>query len=202
MESCGYLREGNRCGSKDFTKEVEFRHPTYKELNLRLYLCRSHFALIFGQQLITHDHLLPLEEQTWLLRQYVKEKDAYEKELEDVIEKVRVGIGLEHFDLVGWKRMRYQKVDHAYKNWEGITKKQCRFEWCKKRLTNWNNMYVIRVYPKNSRDYINLLFCQLDHWEVFKKRIGLETLKGKLDKTSKVPAISLDTYTQHEGVIV
>jgi len=200
MESCSFIREGRRCGSKDWTKEVEFRHPTYKDLSIRFFLCKSHFDIVFGMTVITRDHLLPLEEQTWLLRHYVREKELYEKELEDVIEKVRVGIGLEYFDMKNWKMMRYQKVDHAYKNWHNLTRKECRFEWCKKRLTNWKNMYAIRVYPKNTIDYVNLLFCSLDHWEVFKKRIGLELLKGKLDK-SKIPPISLDTYTQHQGVI-
>ncbi len=196
MESCSFRTEsGSRCGSKSILKEVEFRHPTYTDLNSRLFLCQNHFPIVFGNQVLTKDHHLPLEEQTWLLRQYVREKDLYEKELEDVIEKVRVGVGLEYFDMSNWKKMRYQRVDHAYQKWKDLSKKHCRFEWCKKKLTNWKNMYVIRVYPKNQRDYVNLLFCSLNHWEVFKKRIGIKGITGSLNPESrKSMAMGLENF--------
>lgn len=186
MESCIFRTEsGSRCTSKNFLKEVEFRHPTYKDLNIRLFLCQNHFGIVFGNQVLTVDHQLPLEEEVWLLSRYKRERDHYKKELEDVIEKVRAGVGLEYFDLANWKKMRYQRVDHAYQRYNELSRKLCRFEWCKKKLTNWKNMYVIRVYPKNQRDYVNLLFCSINHWEVFKKRIGVTGLIGSLNPENK-----------------
>ena len=197
MESCSFRSEnGGRCGSKNFLKEIEFRHPTYSDLNDRLFLCQNHFGIVFGNQVLTVEHHLPLEEEVWLLSRYKREKDLYKKELEDVLEKVRTGVGLEYFDMSNWKKMRYQRVDHAYQRYNKLSRKLCRFEWCKKKLTNWKNMYVIRVYPKNQRDYVNLLFCSLNHWEVFKVRIGMKSIKGDLNPNEKKrPIMTLGDYS-------
>ncbi len=198
MDSCDYKRDsGGRCGSRDYVKEVEFRHPTYKDLSMTCFLCVTHFGIVFGKPLLTSEHFLPLEEEAYLVQNFKRQKELYKKELEEITERVRAGIGLEFFDMKNWKMMRYQRVDHAYKTLNNLRRKQCRFEHCKQFLTNWRNMYVIRLYPKNQRDYVNLLFCSLNHWEVFKKRIGLIGLRGSLNQTiQKITSLPLESYAE------
>ena len=201
--SCDYRKDnGIRCGSPYFIKEVEFRHPEYKELCETCYLCQNHFTTIFGQSVLTVDHYLPLEKEVWLRQKYKLQRDKYKKDLDEVTEKVRVGVGLDFFDMPTWKAINSLKVEHARIDLENLRKKQCRFtaviEQCTNKL-NFRNLYIIRVYPKNPIDYVNLLFCSLNHWEAYKVKIGLKTIKGVLNpKVRKTTPDSLDKYTQEK----
>ena len=107
---------------------------------------------------------------------------------------------LEFFDFKTWRANNGRKRDDAYSIWDNYRKKQCKYEWCDLQLSFRKTVYTIRVYPKNDRDYVNLIFCSLDHWEVFKKRIGIEGLKGSLDPTRKKSSVTLDDFKQKNVV--
>lgn len=193
--TCCYRNaSGGRCNSKHNIREVEFRHPDYKDLSEDLFLCDSHFTLIFGQSKLTVEHILPLEEEEYLRSRWISAKKKYQKDLEDIREKVRVGVGSEFFDWDTWKFYNGNKVSRAFERYKELRKSTCRFEWCDLRVTSFRKAYVIRVYPRNPNDYINLLFCCLNHWEVYKKRIGLATIKGDLNPEKKRPIITLGDY--------
>ncbi len=198
--SCDYRKEnGIRCASNYYIKEVEFRHPEYKELSESCFLCQNHFTMVFGESILTVEHYLPLEKEAWLRQKYKLKREKYLKDLNEVTEKVRQGIGLEFFDMATWRANNFRKVDDSRIELENLRKNQCRFtavfEQCTNKL-NYKNLYVIRVYPKNQNDYVNLFFCSLNHWEAYKVKIGLKTIKGVLNpKTRKTTPDSLDKYT-------
>lgn len=201
MDVCSFVRAGStRCGSRFNCKEVEFRHPDYRELSKLLYLCESHFREIFGQSAPIKDSVKPLEIEEWLKLLYLNAKSKFQNDLENVTEKVRAGMGLEFFDFKTWRASNGKKRDDAYTIWQNYRKKECKYEWCDLKISYLKKVYTIRVYPKNQRDYVNLVFCCLDHWEVFKKRIGIKGLKGSLDPTRKKPSLTLDDYAQENLV--
>lgn len=194
---CIFKKEdGSMCGSKFNLKEVEFRHPSYEDLSTRVFLCEEHFNRIFGRPIITQEHFLPLEQQEYLKRKYFNAREKYHKDLSELIKKVKEGVGLEFFDLDSWKFTNHLKVEQAKERYLRYIKKVCRFEYCDNSLTNIKIPYIIRVYPKTPRDYVNLFFCCLDHWEVYKKRIGFKTLTGKLDPNKKIVDNSLESYME------
>lgn len=194
MESCGYISQGGRCGSRFNCKEVEFRHPEYKALSQVLFICQSHFIEVFGQSVAVKDSKKPLEEEAWLLVQLKNEDSRYRRKLGETKKLVKNGIGNEHFDWATFEATNKRKVEDLKSQLKIMRRKQCRFEWCKKIITNWRQIYTIRVYPRTQMDYVNLNFCCLDHWEVFKKRIGLKGIKGSLDETKKRPTTTLDNF--------
>lgn len=200
--SCFYLKEDNtRCGSLYNLKEVEFRHPDYEDLSKKILLCQNHFENIFGSSVLTVEHSLPLEEEIYLKQQWLNARQKYEKDKTEVVDKVRVGIGLENFDFNQWKLVNYKRVQDSFDRWNKLKRKTCRYEYCKTALVNFRNIYIIRLYPKTAIDYITLFFCCLDHWEVYKKKCGLVDMIGKLAVDIKKSVITLDTYSgEHIGV--
>ena len=194
MESCSYISQGGRCGSKFNTKEVEFRHPEYKDLSQLLYLCLSHFVQVFGQSVAVKMSTKPLEMDKWLELQVKNEDVRYRKNQADVKKKVKDGIGDEHFDWETWIGTNRMTLEHLRLKLKTLRRNQCRFEWCLQKITNYKQIYTIRVYPRNQLDYMNLNFCCLNHWEVYKKRIGLVGLKGSLDETKTKPSSTLDEF--------
>ena len=89
MESCSFVRAGiGRCGSKFNCKEVEFRHPDYKDLNVRVYVCQIHFMEVFGQSVAVKSSVKPLEVEAWLLVQVRNEESRYRKKLADIKKQV------------------------------------------------------------------------------------------------------------------
>jgi len=202
MESCSFLRQGlSRCHSKFNCKEVEFRHPSYNDLNQRVYLCENHFMEVFGQSVAVKGSVKPLENQAWLLLQVKNEDTNYRRKLADIRKQIRDGIGSDYFDWETWFATNKRTLEDLKEKLKILRRSQCRFEWCKKRLTDFRNIYVVRVYPKSPSDYINLCFCCLDHWEVYKKRIGLLGLKGTLDETRSKPSVTLDAYVPKQKVV-
>lgn len=193
MECIFRKEDDSICGSRFNLREVEFRHPDYEQLSTRVFICENHFSIIFGKPILTVDHNLPIEEECYLKQMWINQKAKYKKDLDELIQKVRVGVGLEFFNLESWKFIHYLRVSSAYEKWDILKRKTCRFEWCKKSITNMRNPYIIRVYPGGPRNYVNLFFCSLDHWEVFKKRLGLKLLKGSLDP-KKVAAKGLEDF--------
>lgn len=199
MESCAYIKyDGSRCGNKFNVKEVEFRHPDYKDLSKLVFLCQNHFHEIFGEPVAKKDSTLPLEEEKWLELQVRNEDMHYRRKVADIRDKVKNGIGAEHFDWATFHASNTRKLEDLKERLKLLRRRQCRFEWCRAKITNFRKIYTIRIYPKNQIDYVNLIFCSLDHWEVFKKRIGLQTLKGKLDSSKNKASMTLDNYN---GVI-
>lgn len=195
MESCSFVRAGiGRCTSKFNCKEVEFRHPDYKDLSQRVYVCQMHFIEVFGQSLAVKNSLKPLEVEAWLLLQVKNEDGRYRKKLADTKKQVRDGMGTEYFDWGSFEASNKRPIDDLKSKLKILRRSQCRFEWCKKRITDWRHVYVVRVYPKNQTDYVNLIFCCLDHWEIYKKRIGLIGLKGTLNETKIKPSATLDAF--------
>ena len=195
MESCIFRKpDGSRCGSKFETKEVEFRHPDYKDLNQRVFLCQSHFHQIFGEPVARKESMLPLEVEKWLELLVRNEEKRYVDTIKEVGKKVKDGVGNDYFDWDTFKANNRRKLDQAKEALRLLRRGMCRFEWCNQKLTNFRNMYIIRIYPKKQTDYVNLFFCCLDHWEVYKKRIGLQTLKGKLDTSKRKASLTLDNY--------
>ena len=195
MESCAYIRyDGSRCGNKFNVKEVEFRHPDYKALSQLLFLCQTHFFEIFGEPVAKKDSVLPLEEEAWLLLQLKNEDSRYRTKLAQTKKLVVNGVGNDNFDWGSFHANNTRKLEDLKSQLTLLRRRQCRFEWCRTKLTNFRKIYSIRIYPKNQIDYVNLIFCSLDHWEVFKKRIGLQTLKGKLDTKTKRASQTLDNY--------
>jgi len=202
MESCSFVRQGiGRCGSKFNCKEVEFRHPDYKDLNQRVYLCQVHFMEVFGQSVAVKDSVKPLEVEAWLLIQVRNEDSRYRKKLADIKKQVKDGMGTEYFDWGSFEASNKRVSDDLKAKLKILRRSQCRFEWCKKTITDWRHIYIVRVYPRNPTDYVNLVFCCLDHWEIYKKRIGLVGLKGSLDETRVRPSQTLDAFvSQHEVI--
>ncbi len=202
MESCSFVREGvGRCGSKYNCKEVEFRHPDYKELSKLVFLCQMHFIEVFGQTIAIKNSVKPLEVEAWLLV-LVKNEDArYRKKLADVKKQVSDGIGSDHFDWGTFEASNRRVLDDLRAKLKILRRSQCRFEWCKKRITDWRHIYTIRIYPRTQMDYMNLVFCCLNHWEIYKKRIGLVGLKGTLDETKKKPSLTLDSFVPKRKVV-
>ncbi len=202
MESCSFVREGiGRCSSKYNCKEVEFRHPDYKDLNQRVYVCQMHFIEVFGQTIAIKNSVKPLEVEAWLLVLVKNEDSRYRKKLADVKKQVSDGIGHDHFDWGTFEASNKRVLDDLRSKLKILRRSQCRFEWCKKRITDWKHIYIVRVYPKNSTDYVNLVFCCLNHWEIYKKRIGLVGLKGTLDETKKKPSLTLDSFVPKPKVV-
>ncbi len=196
MESCSFLRDGlSTCHSKFNCREVEFRHPSYQDLNVRIYLCQNHFMEVFGQSIGIKNSTKPLEQEKWLALQVRGEDDRYRKKLAETRKQVRDGVGDTYFDWGTWKATNLRALDDLRSKLKILRRYQCRFEWCRQKITDFKQMYVIRIYPANQTDYVNLIFCCLNHWEVYKKRIGLVGLKGSLDETKAKPSITLDAYT-------
>lgn len=201
MESCSFMRQGlSRCHSKFNCKEVEFRHPSYKDLNQRVYLCLNHFMEVFGQSVAVKGSVKPLEEEAWLLLQVRNEDSRFRKNLAETKMKVKDGIGDYDFDWATWRATNQRKLEDLKAKLKMLRRSQCRFEWCKQKITDYRNIYIVRVYPRTLTDYVNLCFCCLDHWEVYKKRIGLVGLKGRLDETRSKPSVTLDMYAPKQKV--
>ncbi len=199
MESCSFIKfDGSRCSGKFNVKEVEFRHPDYKDLSQKLFLCQNHFFEVFGEQVAKKNSVLPLEREKWLELQVKNEDAHYRRKVADTKKAVTKGIGNDHFDWETFRATNRRKLDDLKSKLTTMRRRQCRFEWCDVKITNFRKIYSIRIYPRNQIDYVNLLFCGLDHWEVFKKRIGLQTLKGKLNVEQKKASLTLDNYN---GVI-
>ena len=197
MESCGYIKsDSSRCGSRFNVREVEFRHPDYEDLSQLLFLCQSHFHEVFGEPIAKKDSVLPLEEEKWLELQVRNEDANYRRKVAEVRNKVKNGMGSESFDWATFHASNRRKLEDLKEKLKLLRRRQCRFEWCRVKITNFRKIYTIRVYPKNRIDYVNLIFCCLDHWEVYKKRIGLQTLKGKLDTSKKKASYTLDNYNE------
>lgn len=195
MESCAYKDENGRCNSRYEVREVEFAHPDYRNLNIRLVLCRGHFNQIFGELVAKKDSMLPLEKDQWLLLQVRNEEKRYRDKLEEVKKKVRNGIGDDYFDWDTFKASNRRKLELLKEELKTLRRGRCRYEWCNLKLTNFSRIYTIKIYPIKPTEYINLFFCSLDHWEVFKKRIGItETIKGKLKMAEQVASITLDSF--------
>lgn len=195
MESCSFIKfDGSRCSQKFNVKEVEFRHPDYKDLSQLIFLCQTHFFEVFGEQVAKKSSKLPLEVEKWLELQVKNEDSHYRKKLGDTKKAVSNGIGSDHFDWETFRATNRIKLEDLKTQLYNLRRRECRFEWCKAKITNFRKIYTIRVYPRNQIDYVNLIFCSLDHWEVFKKRIGLQTMKGKLNPDTKKASLTLDHY--------
>ncbi len=168
MESCSFISQGGRCGSKFNCKEVEFRHPEYKDLNERVYLCLSHFISVFGQSVAVKNSKKPLEEEAWLLLQVKNEDMRYRKKLGETKKLVKGGVGDEHFDWASFEASNKRTLEDLKSRLKILRRKQCRFEWCKEKITNWRQIYIVRVYPKYPTDYINLVFLLISFHLVVK----------------------------------
>jgi len=201
MESCSFSSDRvSKCHSKFNTKEVEFRHPNYKDLNKRVFLCQNHFFGVFGQSVAVKDSVKPLEEEAWLLLQLRNEDSRYRTKLAETRKQIKDGIGSDYFDWGSFEANNKRTLEDLRAKLKILRRSQCRFEWCKKRISDWRQIYVVRVYPKNVADYVNLIFCCLNHWEIYKKRIGLLGLKGRLDETRAKPSKTLDDYAPKKVV--
>src|SRR3990172_1132580 len=150
MESCSFVSEDSRgrCGSRFNCREVEFRHPSYRDLNVRIYLCQSHFMTIFGQSVAVKDSKLPLEEEKWLELMVRNEDSRYRIKLADTRNLVKNGIGTEHFDWATWNASNTRVLEDLKSKLKILRRSQCRFEWCKQRITDFKKIYTIRLYPR------------------------------------------------------
>jgi len=157
---------------------------------------------VFGQSVAIKNSVKPLEEEAWLLVKFKNEDSRYRKKLAEVKKQVQGGIGIDYFDWGSFEANNKKTLDDVKSELNILRRSQCRFEWCKKLITNWKNVYIIRVYPRTPMDYVNLVFCCLNHWEVYKKRIGLVGLKGHLDETKVKPSATLDNYVEKKKVAV
>jgi len=188
MELCDFREETGegeigatiRCSRKFETKEVEFRHPDYKELSVRLYLCQHHFDVVFGE-------MFSIEDKAF--RKKLNAIKKYRDDFKFTRENVRDGIGEEHFDWTLWKLQNYRHVDKAKADLKNIRRNDCRLEYCNNKV-DFKRNYSIRVFRKNVYDYISLNFCCHKHWDSIKLRIGI------LKTQEKKPPLTLDNYSQ------
>lgn len=202
MESCNFIKldengDRYRCGSRYETKEVEFRHPDYKDLNKRIFICQAHFNQVFGEYVATKESIKPLDQDKYLELCVRNEEKHYRDHIKDVRKKVRDGIGYDSFDWDLFYQNAGRKLRLAKERLRILRRSICRYEFCNQKLTNFRKMYTIRVFPKKQTEYVNLFFCSLDHWEVYKKRVGLTDLIGKLKEgVKKKASYTLDQYTE------
>lgn len=178
MDSCAYVREnGITCRSRYNLKEVEFRHPDYKQLSKSIVLCETHFQIVFEDI---------INEERKAYREYERRSKRYQELFNEAREAITKNEG--YFIREDFKILNYGKVSRAKAEWMTIRKGRCRLEYCKQEIKSMRKHYVIRVFPKNPNDYINYLFCSNKHWEAIKLRIGLT--KTKIIR----PASNLENY--------
>jgi len=188
MESCDFreeLEEGvigstMRCGRKYGTKEIDFRHPDYKELSIRIFLCVQHFDIVFRQ-------MFEFEDQ--MLRNVKNAAKKYRNDFSYTKSQIRDGIGDQYFDWELWKTQHYRLVDKTKSFLKNVRRSICRLEYCNNKIEFRRN-YLIRVFRKNVFDYVNLNFCSHKHWDSIKLRVGI--IKTKETK----PSLTMDKYSQ------
>lgn len=163
MESCAYVREnGITCRSSYNTKEVEFRHPDYREFSQNIFLCEVHFEIVF----------LPIiDEERIAFRTMEREGKSYQEMYHKARKAITEGSG--YFDREDFKNSFYGKAAKARQEWYIIKNGRCRLEYCKQSVKGIRKPYLIRIHPITPLEYINLFFCSKKHWENIKKRIGM-----------------------------
>ena len=163
MESCSYVREnGVTCRSSYNTKEVEFRHPDYREFSQNIFLCEVHFEIVF----------LPIiDEERVTFRTMEREGKSYQEMYHKARKAITEGSG--YFDREDFKNSFYGKAAKARQAWYIIKNGRCRLEYCKQSVKGIRKPYLIRIHPITPLEYTNLFFCSKKHWESIKKRIGM-----------------------------
>jgi len=163
MESCAYVREnGITCRSSYKTKEVEFRHPDYREFSQNIFLCDVHFEIVF----------LPIiDEERVTFRTMEREGKSYQEMYHKARKAITEGSG--YFDREDFKNSYYGKAAKARQEWYIIKNGRCRLEYCKQSVKEIRKPYLIRIHPITPLEYTNLFFCSKKHWESIKKRIGM-----------------------------
>lgn len=175
MESCDYRQENEegeigssiRCGKTQDTKEVQFKHPDYKEKSVTIFVCVAHFDLVFGE-------MFEKEDKAWRNKQNAFSK--YKREYAETKIKVGGGVGTEYFDWETYKVTHYKSVDDSIENLKIIRRKECRLEYCNE-IVDYKHLFTIRVFRRNALDFVNLSFCCQKHWDSMKLRIGIEKKK-------------------------
>ncbi len=178
MESCAYVREnGITCRSSYKTKEVEFRHPDYREFSQNIFLCEVHFEIVF----------LPIiDEERIAFRIMEREGKSYQEMYHKARKSITEGSG--YFDREDFKNSFYGKAAKARQELYVIKNGRCRLEYCKQSLKGIRKPYLIRIHPITPLEYTNLFFCSKKHWEGIKFRIGL------LTKKESNPSSTLESY--------
>lgn len=177
---CIYRREGIQlCNSIYNVKQVEFRHPQYKEYNLEIILCEVHFEITFEDI---------INEERGAYNKFSRESKHYQVMYKESKRQTEEGIGF--FDHKEFHNNFYGKTSTAKREWEIIKKRRCRLEYCKNDLRLMRNLYTIKVFPKNNIDYTNYFFCSQKHWETIKLRIGIM----KLTDSPDFKPITLDNF--------
>jgi len=166
-ESCAYVREnGLTCRSNYNTKEVEFRHPDYREFSKNIFLCEPHFEIAFTDI---------LNEE----RKAFAKKERAGKDYQESYHKARKAIqeGSGYFNREDFKNQFYGKTTRAIKEYFVIKTGRCRLEYCQQSLRGIRKPFLIRIHPVTPLEYTNLFFCSKKHWESIRLRIGLEQKK-------------------------
>ena len=187
MESCDFredVGEGEigstvRCARKYDTKEVDFRHPDYKELSIRIFLCVHHFDVVFGEMFVFEDRML---------RNVKNAAKRYRDDFSFTKSQVRDGVGDDYFDWQLWKTQHYRLVDNAKSYLRNVRRSICRLEYCNTRI-EFKRIYSVRVFRRNVFDYVNLNFCCHKHWDSIKLRIGITKTK------ETKPSITMDKFS-------
>ncbi len=167
----------HRCGSGLGLREVEFKHPDYRDQMRSAVLCTSHYLECFGEWEKIKDVL-------W--RKWKNTKWRYYKDFKKAKKYA------EYFNEFDFRKMNYRKVDLAYNLWNDHTRKVCCFELCDVRLDSVTKVYPILVYKPTGRMSYKLECCSIQHWEKFKYRIGMLAPPDP----NKPKPISLDTFTE------
>ena len=191
--NCSYLRiyrgfdENNnptiskdKCSSKHNLREIEFKHPEYRDQSSSCYLCDHHFLEVFSEI---------DETEKKAQRDFLNAKFNYNK---DFAHARKYG---EYFDSQTFREQNYTKVERAYDKYQLIRKKQCRYEECVVDLSGIRKVFVIRIYSQSGREWANYYFCSKEHWTKIKYRVGLEI--PNIDN-EKLKAKTLDDYTKKD----
>ncbi|NIS95666.1 MAG: hypothetical protein GTN97_07130 [Nitrosopumilaceae archaeon] len=148
----------SRCGSAVGLREVEFKHPDYRDQRKTIILCTTHYLEAFGDY---------EDAKKTLLRNYMNEKYRFYR---DFNKAKKVG---EYFNEFDYKKKYYKKVDEAYKKYQDHTRNNCCYDLCDTPLDSVNKVYPILIYKPNGRMSHKLEYCGVGHWEKIKYRVGL-----------------------------
>jgi len=166
-ESCAYVRDnGITCRSGYNTKEVEFRHPDYREFSKNIFLCEIHFEVVFSDI---------INEERTALRKMEHEGKNYQEMYHKASKAIQEGSG--YFNREDFKDQFYRKTASARKEYYVIRNGRCRLEYCKQSLKGIRKPFLIRIHQITPLEYTNLFFCSKKHWEGIRLRIGLEKKK-------------------------
>lgn len=188
MRSCDYtvvikkkdeigntIVEKHKCNSRTGLREIEFKHPEYRDLRQSVLVCVTHYREVFGEW---------EEIRERLDRNLKNEKFRYWRDFK-IAKK-----NAEYFDEFDYRERIYRKVDLAYERLRDHTRDVCAYELCDIKLENVKKIYRIIIYRTNGKFSHSLECCSLKHWEKFKYRIGILVLPDPKKKP-----VTLDTFS-------